>query len=742
VQIRERLSRYPVLPVVALWAAAALVLSAITGRVKDWYVMTDELLYERYAISVAHGDFPLPHLRGEVSHSFDGLYPLLIAPFFKHGLVPHDLHQAHLANAWIMSSACVPAFLLARRVTGRLWPGYLLGALSLCLPWLVYAPFLITEVAAYPAFLWAMLALQRALSAPSTRNDVVALGGIVLAFFARTQFAALVFVLPVALLAYEAGRAPAGSLRERVTATLQRTVRSHRVLTGAYAVLAVGGVALAAAGRLHAVLGVYGSTLQGSLVPHGTATGFTQHLATLALALGVLPLLVGAGWLLANLVRPPSAELHAFACLGIVALAAIVLEGTIFDLRLGVGNVVFDRYLFYLAPLVLLAFVCALRDVRAPKWSLLVPAALVIVGFATGPLPISHPLNTDTVVAELDDYILRTSGSLGSAQAMLAVATALLLVVFLAASRLARPRHLLVACVLLLAAGLPAETAYTFDRLFSAPGWSGRPLTLQQGGVFDWIDRTVGTGPVVTMIPYATNPGDYFSTAQYWEDTEFWNKSVVRAAYTRPGVYDTPTGHSFAKVYLRIDPRTGAVAGGPTRYAAESDKETRFRIDGAQVSDTRSVLLIDAGSSWHVAWMSFGLSDDGWTLPGVTARVRVFSAPGQHAPVTRTVAFGVQAPPGVTRRRFDLAAGAGAQHGVATNTPGSPANGPTAFAYVEVCVPPGGYGEVKLTAQGKSPVYGDMANHGTFTVPREAGVFLNEIDLADEITQGCSDGSG
>jgi hypothetical protein len=57
-------------------------LSRITGRVNDWFVMTDELLYERLAISVARTGSPLPHVRGEPIESFSQLYPLLIAPAY------------------------------------------------------------------------------------------------------------------------------------------------------------------------------------------------------------------------------------------------------------------------------------------------------------------------------------------------------------------------------------------------------------------------------------------------------------------------------------------------------------------------------------------------------------------------------------------------------------------------------------------------------------------------------------
>ncbi len=259
--------------VLGVWAALAVGLAEITGRVTDWFTMTDELLYERYAISYAGGSFPLPHLRGQVSHAFDQLYPLLISPFFSRGLVPRDLHDVHVANAWIMSSACIPAFLLARRVTGRLWPAYLICVLSICLPWAVYAPFLSTEIAAYPAFLWAILAAAAAIDTPSRRNDVLALLGLGLAFFARTEFIVLVLVLPVALVAYELGRLPRGPLRAHGVAAARAVFDRHRVLAYVYAFLAAAAGVLALTGRLHSILGVYGDTINGSRKPPGTGRG-------------------------------------------------------------------------------------------------------------------------------------------------------------------------------------------------------------------------------------------------------------------------------------------------------------------------------------------------------------------------------------------------------------------------------------------------------------------------------------
>src|SRR5262249_14665416 len=155
------------------------------------------------------------------------LYPLLIAPLFSHGTVAFDIHQAHILDAWIMTSACIPAFLLARRVTGRTWAGWLLALASLTIPWLIYSSFLMTEVVAYPVFLWAFLAVQRTVAAPSVRADLVALVALAAAFLARTEFAGLIVVLPLAVVAAELTSPSTEPWRRRAAVGLRRSVRTH-----------------------------------------------------------------------------------------------------------------------------------------------------------------------------------------------------------------------------------------------------------------------------------------------------------------------------------------------------------------------------------------------------------------------------------------------------------------------------------------------------------------------------------
>ena len=95
--------------------------------------------------------------------SINQLYPLLIAPVFASGSVADGLHRAHVLNAFAITSAAVPAYLLALRVTRDVGASALAAALTVIVPWIVLSSFLLTEVAAYPAFVWALLAVHVAL---------------------------------------------------------------------------------------------------------------------------------------------------------------------------------------------------------------------------------------------------------------------------------------------------------------------------------------------------------------------------------------------------------------------------------------------------------------------------------------------------------------------------------------------------------------------------------------------------
>ncbi len=715
------------LPLLALWLGLGWALSRLTTRVMDWFVMTDELLYERLGISVAHLHSPLPRVHGELIPNLNQLYPVLLGAVYWHGDVPGSLRAAHLLNAFVMSSAAIPAYLLARRVTGSRALAHLVAFLTVCVPWIVYASFLLTEVAGYPAFLWAMLAIVATVAAPSRRRDALAIGGLALAVLARTQFIVLVPVVPVVLAAYELAESSPGRPAARLAGAIRRTFRRHGLLGWFYALAAAGIVVLLSVGRAGSVLGTYAGTIEGNLLPNGVGRALLEHVAALALPLGILPFVVGGAWLLAGIARPAATERYAFALTATITIVAVLLEVTLFDLRFGAG-LVRDRYLFYLVPLLLVAFASALGDRSWPRWSLLLPAGLAGAGLLVARLPVHGGLNADAPASDLGRYVVTGLHSVTAARATLGASALVLTLLFVQGAALLSHRRLAGVLALLALVAFPAETAYAFKRLFEAPATSGRPLTLQQGNVFDWVDRAVGTGASVTMVPYPFIDGDYWASIAYWWDLEFWNASVDRAAYASGAFEGTPS--TFPKLALRFDRRTGRANIAPTRYVAELASESRFRIDGDTLTFDRGARLIDTGgSAWYADWITLGLYDDGWTRPGPPATVRVFPSRGQQGPRLRMLVLRIRSP--VDGRPVAVTSNAGRWRGNVSASQG------TTVATVPVCQPSRGFTDIRISAHGQTPIHGDMRNYDTFGgLYRTAGVLLDEIDL-EGIGKSC-----
>ena len=724
------------LTITGIWLALSLVLGAVTTQVRDWFAMTNELLYELRAINVAQTHSPLPAIHGVAIRSYDQLYPLLLAPAFARGLIAHDLETAHFLNAMIMASACIPAYLLAQRVTATRWVSLVVAVLTVVMPWIVFASFLMTEVAAYPAFLWAVFLIQRALEAPSRRNDVGALLGIALAFTARTQLGLLAVAPPVAILALELGRAPGPGAVRRLRRACGLAVSDHQVLAAAYALFAVTLVALKVAGHVGSMVGVYGQALGGELIPHGTAGSLVSHVSTLAIGVGILPLVVGLAWLSAGVVRPTErAAAHVFACLGTVVFVVMVTELTVFDLRFGgAGGFVHDRYLIYLLPIVVLGYFCALLDRRRPRWSLVAPTALVALGFVFG-APQRFlwqqfaQLNSDAPILFVWRPIVRAAHGMTEAQVSLVVVTLLLTGLFALGNRYLSHRSLTAIATGLAVVVMPLLTVYMFDRLLGQNSWSGRPVTRSESGVFDWVDRSLGTRANVTIVPYALSDS-YFLNQQEWRDIQFWNKSVTHVAqYLDPYAYRF-TDPTFPKIMPTFNPRTGLASISPTPYVIQAVQDSRFRLSGnVQAVQPSGMALIDADRPWRTDWLSSGLYDDGWTKPGVTTRVRVFAAPGQRRAVYRALQFGFRSPDDVARRPVQIASNAARWSGTAVPS--------TTRQTVEVCVPAHGYSDVSFRALGSSEIPGSSDDFGRSQLSRRGGVFLAQIALADEIGKSC-----
>ena len=698
---------------VALWLGVGTVLAVFfSGRIRDWSVMTDELLYAKLATSIAESGSPLPSVHGTSIAVYNQLYPLLLAPLYGTLSPPDAFRVAHVLNAFLMASAAFPAYLLARQVVGHAW-SFGVAALSILVPWMIVTGFLMTEVVAYPAFLWAMLALQLAIAAPTGRRDLLAVGALALAIAARTQFAALAVVLPLAILGHEIGYAR--SLRTGVRAAFER----HRVLAAVYA-LGVVAVALVEVLATGGVLGVYAVTVEeGSLLPSGVWSSAAKHLDAVAIGCGLAPFVLGGGWLLAMLARPRLRAEHAFATLALLTIAVLTFEVASFSVRFG-ADIIRDRYLFYVVPLLLVGLAAALSTARPRAVAIAAGVATLFFTATAASLPFTrYPgISVDTPASVLNDLLVDQSGELGTGTfvALLGLFTGLVLIL----GCLFAPRALVVSTVVGALGVFSVLMLWSeADRTLSSNGLSGRPLAGAPGIVLQWVDTVVPDGEDVALVALPVSTA-WDTTAIRWWDVEFWNRSITRAYVTSNGHF---TYTPFPVETLEINPRSGTVAGteDAPRYHVVAPGDPRFRLAGSPVARNLGLVVRAVERPYRAVWATTRVEADGWTRPGEQAIVRVYE-------------------PGSVRVRVALGAPEEEPAGYAISSAEETRTGalePGAGEYetFDLCVPKGSYAQLEVLGTSAARV-SEMQLGPAVEGTRPVGVLLAAIRV-EPLRQPC-----
>ena len=287
----------------------------------------DEYLYT--AIARAIGSGHAPNVRGTSANFPALLAPILAAPF--HALFSPELayRLTQAENAFFMSLAAVPVYLLARRLS--LSARYALGCavFAVAIPDLVFASYTLADPIAYPFAMGALAAGVAALDRPARRTQVLFLVLAGLATFARVQYVVLPVAFVVAALVID---------RKRVL----KTQRLPLVLMALPLVVAM---SLGPA----RVFGYY-SNVTNLHVGGQLLRWAAIDLFLLAFSTGLV-LVPGA---LVALVRPRGRTETAFAALTAVFGAGLVAEAALYASN---GSSRFqERYLFALLPLVPIAF--------------------------------------------------------------------------------------------------------------------------------------------------------------------------------------------------------------------------------------------------------------------------------------------------------------------------------------------------------------------------------------------------
>jgi hypothetical protein len=349
--------------------SAVLRFVAALGVPSPWY-MPDEVIYAELGRSLfSEGRF---EILGETAGFYGVVYPALIGlPLAV--LDPqraHDVLQA--VQAIVMSLAAVPIYFWGRTLMSARW-ALVAAALTLALPGLAFAGFLMTEVAFYPVLCLAAWAMARALVRPTPANQAVVVAAVLLAALTRLQAIVLVpaFGLAIALDAAFARRWLAG-LRRFLPAAV-----GFAALGLAWAAISVlgGGNALGA----YSVTGDTGYDL-------GEALRFVAyHAGDLLLLTAVLPVL--AVVLLAIEAargRERSAEARAYIAVALAVSVVFVATVGVFASRF-LGRLA-ERNLISLAPLLFLGFSLWLdRGAPRPRIATVLAGAALVALLATMP---------------------------------------------------------------------------------------------------------------------------------------------------------------------------------------------------------------------------------------------------------------------------------------------------------------------------------------------------------------------
>jgi hypothetical protein len=639
--VARRAGDRPSLVVGALFAISAALAAFYATKMTSFE--PDELGYTH--IAMALGDRP-----AFLTDAFGGadrlnqLYPLTLAPLYRLFGNVTAYEAAHWWNALLMASAVVPTYLLAREVLQRRSTAYAAAAIAAVVPWLTMSSVQLTEVVAYPACAWALFAMQRALTRPSWRADLMAIVAIAVATYGRLQLGILGPVFVAAVLVHELGwaltaAAAAGDRRRALREARRRLLRGHVVLAAATAVVVVAFAALVAAGGLQKAFGYYGNTLAGQLLPPGMWSNAQANFTFLTWGVGVLPMVWTVGLVLTNVAAARARRVHAFACLAALTFVALVITVARINVIFN-SSVVQERYVMFVAPLLVVGLLAGLVEMRRPALTLLLGAAVVVPLVATTEfqvIPSSFWFLVSPGMASFIEVIAPRLGSVGRvlgdagasrfALAGYAIALGCLLLaagIHVAVRRRGAIAAAIAALVLVFCA---TATVYSFHRVVYGSAMY-RGLGSFDTSDRDWIDRAVGRRAPVALL--ATQIGQVSDSRIRWLTAEFWNRSP-EAAYGLSSPYTT--WHPSRPARVRRGGRI--VAPSPARYVVLAARGVPLGLAGREVarSPDATLRLVDTGSRpWRAAWALRGLSDDGWlplhgratlTIPGARRRCRV-----------------------------------------------------------------------------------------------------------------------
>jgi 4-amino-4-deoxy-L-arabinose transferase-like glycosyltransferase len=580
---RTRIAAVPIW----LWLGALVVVSAgirlaLAKSHQAPWIFGDELVYSNLAESVARtGAFAFRDSPG--LHGYGPGYPLLISPAYAaFDDLAHAYAAAKAINAFLMSLAAIPVYLIARRLVS-VWLAVAAAVLAIAIPSFIYTGTIMTENAFYPAFLACVFAFFAALERPTVVRQLGALAFVGVAFLIRAQAVTLLpafltaIVLVCFLEAREERRLSPRELIRRLDA-----FRATWLALGIGLVLVLGFFLIRGRSPAHA-LGAYGVLAESDYSPTAIAHWFVLHLAELDLYVGILPFAAfivlgfdafGRG----GLTRP--LRLFGVLAVSIVIWVTLFVAATASYLAGEGSGRIEERNLFHLAPLFLIALVVWVARRLPRAWPAAAVAAL-LAGGLPGVIPYNELANlsalSDTLaLIPLWNLVFFRHIQSGSLPVLVTVCTLGAAMLFIALPRRLAllPAALVLGWFILLQIPLEHQIAGT-SRGVLEQGLSGRR---------EWIDEAVGgRAQVAALWTGIPSPMTVIQNG-------FFNRSL-HPVYAFDGAPPVGLGQRSA----RIDEQSGALRAEDGRRPVTSQyalADGSLEVAGREVARDSGIGLI------------------------------------------------------------------------------------------------------------------------------------------------------
>ncbi len=477
----------------------------------------DELNYMDIGVSLAQGEGF--EFRGE-ARRYGPVFPLLIAGIVRLTDTQIATYEiVKLVNTAAFVLATIPLYLLSRRLLPP-WPSVGAAALCLAIPSSMYVSVVMTESVGYFLAAWAFVAVVRVYEHPGAGRQLAALGVIGLAIATRPQFVAVYAAYLLGLLAL-AVLSPVHRARLRRLRALWPTVASVVLGLAWFARPLVRGEGIGGA------LGTY-AVLARSYDPVDVSKWFAYHAGDLVLYTAVIPVVVAPVVAVALWRRGRAGSARDAGFLALFAtqsLAGVALVAAFASSEFGLG-LLYDRYLFYLVPPLLVLFVAWIHDgLQRPVVPLAVGSGLAVGLVAVMPYA---TMEENSWFRQFQAVATEIWGKVAIVVDRVPVlslrSAAVLTAIALVAVAVLVPRRLAFVAVGCVALGLAANLSLSWRSNFVPASTYG----LSDGASRTWVDDEVGDERVVLL----TGGSQCGSEVVYFAllETEVFNRSVASRA--------------------------------------------------------------------------------------------------------------------------------------------------------------------------------------------------------------------